>query len=243
MIEDAVIYAAAATLYAIAAIVLAVLTRRQPARLRRYCYPFVGIVGLSAIATALVALGVGEITVGAVELVIPQTIDDLVGYTFVFGFAAFAAGASWKLVGTVVVTFAIMRMSYQLADAFEGVLGLVGIGVIVGGYLFLVYLFFGPIAAVADRQADTRRLLFWKFRNLALFAFGMLIVWAMLSLGGAFDAFTTTVTLEYIDIVLRIGFAGFLIGNVSALDTESEPIDSLGGHTPPPSKSVGQPGD
>lgn len=220
MIDDPTIYAAVAGVYAIAAVVLAVLSWRQPARLRRYCYPFVGIVALSAVATALVSVGVGDIVVQGIELTIPQTIDDLVGYTFVFGFAAFAAGASWKLVGTVVMTFAIMRLSYEFADAFEGILGLAGIGIILGGYAFLAYLFFGPIDAAAERQADTRRLLYWKFRNLALFAFGMLIVWAMLQLGGAFDEFTSTLTLEYIDVVLRIGFAGFLIANVGALDPE-----------------------
>ncbi|TKX84546.1 hypothetical protein EXE43_18335, partial [Halorubrum sp. SS5] len=51
-------------------------------------------------------------------------------------------------------------------------------------------------------------------------AFGVLIAWAMLQIAGLFDQFTAAVTLEYLDLLLRVGFAGFVFANVETLAAE-----------------------
>ena len=37
-----------------------------------------------------------------------------------------------------------------------------------------------------------------------------------------FDQFTAAVTLEYLDLLLRVGFAGFVFANVETLAAEAE---------------------
>jgi hypothetical protein len=115
-----------------------------------------------------------------------------------------------------------MRLGYDFAEVFEGPLALAGTASILVGYVVLLGLFFGPLAGVAARQPPERELFFKKTRNLALFAFGVLIAWAMLQIAGTFDQFTASVTLEYLDILLRVGFAGFVFSNVETLVAEAE---------------------
>jgi hypothetical protein len=52
---------------------------------------------------------------------------------------------------------------------------------------------------------------------------GVLIAWAMLQIAGLFDTFTATVILEYLDFLLRVGFAGFVFANVETLAADAEP--------------------
>jgi apolipoprotein N-acyltransferase len=86
-----------------------------------------------------------------------------------------------------------------------------------------------PVAAAARRQPPRRALFYRKTRNLVLFVFGILITWAMLQLFGVFDGFTQAVTLEYIDFILRVGFAGFVIANAETLLDEADGSDVPGG--------------
>jgi hypothetical protein len=44
----------------------------------------------------------------------------------------------------------------------------------------------------------------------------------MLQIAGLFDQFTAAVTLEYLDLLLRVGFAGFVFANVETLAAEAE---------------------
>ncbi|OYR83756.1 hypothetical protein DJ72_06735, partial [Halorubrum distributum] len=81
---------------------------------------------------------------------------------------------------------------------------------------------FGPLSTAAARQPPARELFFKKTRNLSLFAFGVLIAWAMVSIAGLLDTFTAAVTLEYLDLLLRVGFAGFVFANVETLAAETE---------------------
>jgi len=217
MIEPSTVRLVSAVLYVgWAAVLLAAVRRRSPAA-RRYCYPFVAVVAVAAVTVGLRGAGVGVVPVGVGEFEIPQVIGDYVTYPLLFGFAAFVAGASRRYVGLVVATTLVMRTGYEVADLFDGALGLAGTGAILVGYVLLVWLYFGPVAAAAARQSPKRALFYRKTRNLVLFVFGILIVWAVLQLFGAFDPFTGNVTLEYIDFLLRVGFAAFVIANAETL--------------------------
>ncbi|MEZ3163612.1 hypothetical protein ABNG03_07460 [Halorubrum sp. RMP-47] len=222
MIEPSSIRFVSAGLYAISAVVLLVLTSRKPVALRRYCYPFVGVVGLASIGLGMWAAGIGTFSVASGTLEGGQLLTDYVAYPFLFGFAAFVSGAARRYVGGVVALTALMRLGYDVAEVFEGSLALAGTGSILVGYVVLLALFFGPLASVAAAQPPARELFFKKTRNLALFAFGVLIGWAMFQIAGLLDTFTGTVTLEYLDILLRVGFAGFVFANVETLSAEVE---------------------
>lgn len=81
-------------------------------------------------------------------------------------------------------------------------------------------LFLGPIWRDARALPARQRLLHWKARNLMLFQVSTPVVYAFLQLGGAFTAFASTVTGEYVGLLIRVGMAGFLLANVGAMAGE-----------------------
>ncbi|GAA0723834.1 hypothetical protein J2744_001266 [Halorubrum trapanicum] len=234
MIELSTVRFASAGIYAVSAVVLFALARRKPAKLRRYCYPFVAVVALAGVGIGTWGAGIGTFSVGSGTLEAGQLLTDYVAYPFLFGFTAFVAGVSRRYVGGIVAITVAMRLGYDFAEVFEGTLSLAGTLGIVVGYVTLVGLFFGPVASAAARRPPERELFYKKTRNLALFAFGVLIAWAMLQIAGLFDAFTAAVTLEYLDLLLRVGFAGFVFANVETLAAEAESTGDAGTDTGQP---------
>ncbi|VTT87114.1 hypothetical protein DM2_3152 [Halorubrum sp. DM2] len=235
MIEPTAVRFASAGVYAVSAVVLFALARRKPAELRRYCYPFVAVVALAGVGIGMWGAEIGTFSVASGTLEAGQLLTDYVAYPFLFGFAAFVAGAGRRYVGAVVALTVALRLGYDFAEVFAGPLATAGTLAILVGYVTLIGLFFGPVASAASQQPPARELFYTKTRNLALFAFGVLIAWAMLQIAGLFDAFTATVTLEYLDILLRVGFAGFVFANVETLtaDAESAAGDKEGGSVEP----------
>ncbi len=217
MMEPATVRLVVAGVYALSALALAVALLRQPPAARKYCYPFVAVVAVTAVTVGFRAIGVGTVPIGSGELDAPQALADYLSYPLLFGFTAFLAGASRRYLGVVVVTAVIMRAGYDFAELGEGVLGTAGPLTILGGYVLLVGLYFGPLASAAERRSPKRALFYRKMRNLVLFVFAILIGWAMLQLFGFFDPFTQVVTLEYIDLLLRVGFAAFVVMNARTL--------------------------
>ncbi|AZQ13511.1 bacteriorhodopsin [Halorubrum sp. PV6] len=217
MIEPSTVRFVSAGVYALSAVVLFALAARKPAELRRYCYPFVAVVAVSGLGVGMWAAGIGTIAVGSGTLDGGQLVTDYAAYPFLFGFAALVAGASRRYIAGVMGLTVVMRLGYDFAEVFEGSLALAGTGAILVGYVVLLGLFFGPIAGAASRQPPDRALFYAKTRNLSLFAFGVLIAWAMIQIAGLLDQFTATVTLEYLDLLLRVGFAGFVFANVETL--------------------------
>ena len=247
MIESSAIRLMSAAIYAVSAVVLPALARRKPPELRRFCYPFIAVVALAGVGVGAWGAGIGTLEVANGTLEAGQLLTDYVAYPFLFGFAAFVAGASRRYVGSIVALTVATRLGYDFAEVFEGPLAAAGTGTILVGYVTLVGLFFGPLASAASRRPPARELFYKKTRNLSLFAFGVLIAWAMLQIAGLFDTFTATVTLEYLDILLRVGFAGFVFTNVETLlaggdgpeeaggdDGESEPEPAEPGPGPAP---------
>ncbi|OTF01198.1 MULTISPECIES: bacteriorhodopsin [unclassified Halorubrum] len=222
MIEPSTVRFASAGIYAVSAVVLLALARRKPAELRRYCYPFVAVVALAGVGIGTWGAGIGAFSVGSGTLEAGQLLSDYVAYPFLFGFAAFVSGAGRRYVWGIVALTVAIRLGYDFAEVFAGPLATAGTLAILVGYLVLLGLFFGPVASVAARQPPARELFYKKTRNLALFAFGVLIAWAMLQIAGLFDQFSAAVTLEYLDLLLRVGFAGFVFANVGTLAAEAE---------------------
>lgn len=76
-----------------------------------------------------------------------------------------------------------------------------------------MYLLWGPVWRTATDRPPTRRLLYWKARNLLLLLIGAVLLAAFLT--GC--VFVQLVVLESIDMLIRVGFAGFLLANIGAL--------------------------
>lgn len=217
MLTEAEIPLAAGGLYALAAVVFVALSRVQRPELRKYCYLLAGVLTVSAVGGVLSGLGVGTVTVGSVPVDVPSTVDDLVAYPVVFGLAAVVAGSSRRMVALLAGLSMASVLASLLLTGAGGAVALAALGAMVLSFLARVYLLFGPVWQTAQWQADDRRLLYWKFRNLLVFLMGFVFVAVGLSLVGLLDQFSMLLVIEYVNVLLRVGFAGFLVGNLSVL--------------------------
>lgn len=230
MISEFAIYGVSAAVYALASIVLLVMTRGKPTNLRRYCYLLVGVVTVSAIGAVLTTFNAGFIELSSGVLEAPMLVDDFIAYSVLFGLATFCAGASRRMIALVVGLSVASRIAFEVVSVAGETLGVAVMAaialIVVGSYLIRVYLMFGPIWATAKRQRNDRQLLYWKFRNLLLFLMGMLIVAALLMVFGFLGETAGIVVTQYIDVLLRVGFAGFLIANIEAFSETGRKMDS-----------------
>lgn len=220
MISQSAIHWMTVAVYAVAVAVLVGWLRRFDPQRRRYCYPVVAVVGFAAVMTALAAVGANAIAVGGTQFNVTALVDDLVAYTVLWAVAARLADVSRRTFALVVALPVLQRLAFAVATLAGGVAGLVAVLFVIGGHVALAYLFFGRIWEAAAAVPDEQRLLHWKARNLLLFLIGMLIVYAVLSLGSVFDAFVTSVINQYMNVLIRVGFAGFLFANVDAIALE-----------------------
>lgn len=221
MISESLLHAASAGAYAVTLVVLLAWLPRLPNHVRRYCYAMVAIVGLGGVTSALAAAGVGTVTVDGRAVVLPTVVSDLGAYSLLWGVTGILGGVSRRRLAVVAGLPMIQVLAFQFGASAGGLLGLGSSAVVIGGHLVLAYLFVGPIWNEAQDLPDERRLLHWKSRNLLLFLIGMLIAFAFLSLTGVFSTFGSALINQYISVLIRVGFAGFLFANVGALAAEA----------------------
>lgn len=218
MISASLIHATAAGAYGVTLVVLLAWLRRVPDRAKRYCHVMVGVVGVG-LATSLLAAGdVGAVTVNGREVLLPSFLNDVVAYSLLWAVTAMLADVPRRTLAVVTGLPAVQVVAFQFGASAGGLVGLVSIATVIGGHLVLAYLFLGSIWRGAQELPDERRLLHWKSRNLLLFLIGMLIAFAFISLAGWFTDFGTTVIQQYISVLIRVGFAGFLFVNADAID-------------------------
>ncbi|GCF13436.1 hypothetical protein Harman_13710 [Haloarcula mannanilytica] len=209
-----------ALVYTASLVVLLAWLRRLPAAKRRYCYPVVGVVGFATVMTALSALGIGFVDIAGSETDLPKILDDFVTYSTLYVVTVLLANESHRTLAIVAGIPLVQVLAFNVAAIAGGPIALAGILVAVVGHGVLAYLFAGPIWRRADALPDDQRLLHWKSRNLLLFLTGMLIAYAIIAIGNVFDPFVITVLSEYIGLLIRVGFAGFLFANVDAITVD-----------------------
>lgn len=222
MIETTTIHYATAGAYAIATVVLGILTFQKDASVRRFCYPFVALTGLAGLMSLAWAANIGQIPIGTGMIRIPQAITDYPTYAILFGFTVYLSGAGRRYIGGIVGLLLITRFAYDLVAIFDGVLASVANVAIIVGYGLAVVFLYGPIAKYATQQPPRQELLFKKTRNLIVFIFVMLVVWSQLEVTGILDQFTLSATLQYTNILFRVGFAAFVIRNIGVLNSEKK---------------------
>lgn len=184
------------------------------------------LVGMLVVSVAMFAAHAAEFGTyqppgledGTQEQSIPRFINDIVGYSILFGLTTWFAGSSRRMIGLVAGLSVLSRIVIE-AGAIFGIVGLAGLFSI-GTYVARLYLLWGPVWRTAAEQRPTQRLLFWKARNMLMFLMGMNIVAALLTGAVVTDAFVQMVLIEYLNVCLRIGLAVFVIVNLSGLGTE-----------------------
>lgn len=215
---EVLVQSLAAGAYALTALVMLVLIRRQPAAVRRYSYVVLGVVVVSAAGVALQAFDVGTYQ-GAVEqpLSIPQFVDDSIAYGVLFGLMTFFSGTSRRMVVLVAFLSFGSRLAIEIGGFLGGGILLLGLLASLGSFFTRVYLLWWPVWRTAKRQHAQRRLLFWKARNALVFLIGVNIIAGIVTGIGLTDRFVQIIVLTYIDFCIRIGFAGFVLSNITAL--------------------------
>ncbi|MDB9302152.1 bacteriorhodopsin [Halorubrum ezzemoulense] len=221
MIDVAGVHYATAGVYAIATVVLSLLTLQIKDAGRRYLYPIIAIVALGGAMAVAWGAGLGTYSVGSGEIMVPQVITDYPTYAVLFGFTVYVANAGRRYIGLVVGLLLGVRFAYDLVAVLDGTLAIVANGAIIVGYGAAVALMYGPIAQEAAKEAPRRELLYKKTRNLIVFIFAMLVVWSQLQVSGILDEFTLIATLQYTNIIYRVGFAAFVVSNIDVLIGES----------------------
>jgi hypothetical protein len=210
----------------------AVFQRKVPAHLRRYCHLLILVVGLGGATSFLASAGIGGVSVGEKTVLLPTFVNDAVAYSVLWFVTAMLAVVSRRMLAVVTALPFVQVVAFQFGTPMGGLIALVSTVVVVVGHLVIACLFAGPIWRTAQALPDERRLLHWKSRNLLLFLIGMRIVFAFLSLAGAFATFGGHLLSQYISVLIRVGFAGFLFVNVVALDAEGGADSTEGGVSP-----------
>lgn len=219
MISESTMYLAAGGASALVFAGLALWLPRVDAGSRRLCAFVAGVVGIGALTYLLTGLGIGSSPAGSDAVNLPLLVNDVVAYGGFYAVAGVLAGTSRKYVVTLGGIAVIQRIAFELANAglVEGIGVLGAAAVVVGGWFVHLYLFRGPVWQAAQEVPAGRRLLHWKCRNLLLFLIGMLIVFALLILGGVLDVFVQTLTNVYVSFLIRAGLAGFIFANAGEI--------------------------
>lgn len=217
MISGTAVYGASAVVYAVALVVCVLRLRAVPDAQRRVYQVATAVVAVGAVATVLSGLDIGVVSVNGYDTTLPSFGSDLVAYAALWGITGMLAGVDRRTLAVVTGIPVAQVLAFQGAAVTSGAVALGLSAVVIAGHLWLAVLFRGRIWTAAASLDDERRLLHWKARNLLLFLVGMLIVFAFLSLAGAFSEFGTVTLNVYVSTLIRVGFAGFLFANVDAL--------------------------
>jgi hypothetical protein len=226
MISGTMVYAAATAVYALTLVVCLRQLRRVPTAHRRVYQLATVVVAVGGVASAVAAADIGVVSINGYDTTIPSTVSDLVAYPSLWAITAILADVDRKTLLVVASVPFVQVLAFQLSAVTGGVMALAGSLVVIGGHVWLAVYLRNTVWAATSGLDDERRLLHWKARNLLLFLVGMLIVFAFLSLAGAFSDFGTTTLNVYVSLLIRVGFAGFLFANLGALrnaDPGTEP--------------------
>ncbi|CAI49657.1 homolog to rhodopsin [Natronomonas pharaonis DSM 2160] len=214
---DATVYRLFAAAYAVAAVVVLAATTRLPDRHRKYGYAFVGLFSLTAITSVVWSAGFGAVNGAG----IPRLLEDYVAYLGIFAAIAYIGGASRRIIVLTAASMFAIRTFFELGSVLDGALGLAMLSLVVVGFVVLTSLLLWLGRQSRGTISESRYLLFWKTRNLLLFLFGMLIIVAVLPILGVLDGFSGNILVEYVDLLIRAGFAGFVLNNLDVLDERS----------------------
>lgn len=218
MISLTDVYWVATGLYAVSLVVLLGWLRGVPDSRREYCYAVLVAVVATLGATAMHALGVAQVPVGATVLDVPALAADALTYAILWGITARLAGVSRRMLAFVVGLPVSQTVVFQGATvAGGGVVALLCLAFVVVGHAVLTYVLLRPVWKRAQRVPADQRLLHWKSRNLLVFLIGMIILFGVVAVGGVFDEFTIAVLQQYMNVLIRVGFAGFLFANVDSI--------------------------
>lgn len=184
---------------------------------RRYYATLVGISGIAAVAYALMATGVGWLSVGGRTVFAPRYIDWILTTPLIVLFLGMLAGLDRRSFAVVLVLNTVVMVAGFVGATLPGVerFALFAVGGI--AFLGLVYYLVGPTTARAAERSDGIRSLYVRLRNLTIILWAVYpFIWLLGSPGFGLLSITVDVALiTYLDLVTKVGF-GFIALDASA---------------------------
>ncbi|MFB6308372.1 MAG: bacteriorhodopsin [Haloarculaceae archaeon] len=169
----------------------------------------VAIPGIAVFAYALMALGIGGITVSGDPVYVPRYIDWLlttpINVLYLGLFAAAARETIYRLIGLQAATIVFGFLGALLPNPINYLAFLVGAAAFAG----VVYLLYEDIARSAEATLDDTELGFYEtLRNFVVVLWLIYpIIWLLAQSGtGLMDFETTTLVVTYLDVVTKVGF-------------------------------------
>lgn len=220
MIDVSTIYLLSSFALGVATVVFATFAVRLPATHRRY--GLVPVVAAGSMALAYLAMAGGVLTVETTGG--DQSLVRFLGYTVAFGGICYligvVAGCGRRSALLLFGLTAVNLWGSFASWLFDGTLETATTAVIVAGLLGVVYLLFGPIQRAAATRRGDRTLLYGKFKFLLVLGWAILVLTSVTSEQNLalLDTFVGQLVASYVDVVLFLGFGGFVIWNATAFD-------------------------
>ncbi len=229
------------TLYTAVAIVALVLTVALGARARQFEGAMRRHMLIPPVVTALltvsyVGMATGTLLLygpGGAPVYVTRFLDYGVGYAFVAAYTGQFADADRRLILSGILglwAFSFGAMARHLAspplDSLASVL-------VLGGFVYSLWLLLRPYTRAAASVSDDRRLLFGKLRNVQVI---MLFTYLLVALTtrqalGLLGAFTGIYVSAYLDLFSHVALAGLLLRSKPAIrstvETHPSPLSFL----------------
>ncbi|MEZ3118032.1 hypothetical protein RYH80_19110 [Halobaculum sp. MBLA0147] len=224
MISVELIQAVFAALYGIAAVVFLAATTRVPSRLQTYAGVFIVVVVAAALDLVAQLLGVGSVPVGSGSFGVSTLLSQTIEYVVLYGAVVRLGGGSRRLTATMIVV-ALLPVFVTEIGALIASGGALLLLITVGFLLpfpLLLYFFFGRLERLSASLPPSRRLLYWKARNLLLFVYAMVLVYVGLLLSGVLtEQVLSQLLLQYVGYIFSAGLPAFFIYKFTGFDDES----------------------
>jgi sensory rhodopsin len=222
VVEEQTLYASAATITLVAAVVALLLVTRFEGDVRKHMLTMPGILGILTLGYVGMALDVFSLTSpDGAPVYLTRYGAYLITYTFTMSYLGLVSGAPrrYRVVPAVsVVGFSLGAIMTQLGTPPVDSLGTL---LVVSSLAVVFWVFFRPFTRELTSVSGDRRLLFSKMRNLATLTFVMYLLAAMTNRTalGLLDGFTGVITVAYVDLTAHIVFAGLIISSEGAIRT------------------------
>lgn len=189
---------------------------RADTDVRKYYATLTAISGIATVAYALMALGIGEVSVGDRVVFAPRYIDWLLTTPLLLAYLAMLVDPGRALFGKIIAANIVVIVAGFGAALLPGVERFAVFAV--GGLAFVVlaYLLVGPLTRRSHGQRTES--LFRGLRNLTVILWSIYpIIWLLGPSGfGLLTSLTNVLLVAYLDLITKVGF-GLIALNAGAV--------------------------
>jgi sensory rhodopsin len=201
--------------------------RNAGASERRYYLTLVGISGIATIAYALMANGIGWLSVADRSVFVPRYVDWILTTPLIVLFLGMLAGLDRRDFAVALGLNTVVMVAGFVGATLPGIerFALFGLGGL--AYIGLVYYLVGPTTARAAERSAGVRSLYVRLRNLTIILWTIYpFIWLLGPPGlGLLTTKVDIALITYLDLVTKVGFG--LIALDASATMESELGESL----------------